>query len=91
MVEAELLFNGRDDEGDHNNRVHLTQVIELIELPPRDFLERRTESWRAFDHEGTLNTPSKSVHAHCLFNVDETQVLWHESHGGENDTIHWRE
>jgi serine/threonine-protein kinase SRPK3 len=52
MVEIKHLFRGHDDNGDHNNRVHMAQIVSLLGLPPKEFLQRSPQSWRLFDDDG---------------------------------------
>ncbi|EME41720.1 hypothetical protein DOTSEDRAFT_73941 [Dothistroma septosporum NZE10] len=46
------LFDGRDEEGLHNNRVHLGEMVGLIGHPPLDFQRRSENAWRVFDAQG---------------------------------------
>lgn len=60
MVQAQHLFDARDEEGYHNNRVHLGEMVGLLGHPPLDFQRRSEHSWRVFDDEGRLS----SLHRH---------------------------
>lgn len=52
MVEVDFLFDGYSDEGRHNNRFHMHEVICLLGEPPFEFLERSPHTWRLFDDRG---------------------------------------
>ncbi|KAK5169575.1 uncharacterized protein LTR77_005552 [Saxophila tyrrhenica] len=52
MIEVDHLFDGYDDEGYHNNGVHMREMVNLLGRPPRDFLSRSPHTWRLFDQEG---------------------------------------
>lgn len=54
MVEADHLFHGYDEEGYHNNRVHLGEMAGLLDHPPLKFLHHSVNSARVFDNEGYL-------------------------------------
>lgn len=52
MLEAERLFNGSDDEGLHNNRHHVNEMVGLLGEPPEAFLRRSPHARRLFDETG---------------------------------------
>lgn len=52
MIQVEHLFDGRDEEGHHNNRVHIGEMVGLMGHPPLDFQRRSAQAWRVFDAEG---------------------------------------
>lgn len=54
MLQLRHLFDGRDEEGYHNNRVHIGEMVGLIGHPPMDFQLRSAHAWRVFDAEGNL-------------------------------------
>lgn len=64
MVQAQYLFDGRDEEGYHNNRVHLGEMVGLLGYPPVEFQRRSEHAWRVFDNEGS---PSASAKMTILF------------------------
>ena len=50
MIENnEHLFNARDDEGNHNNRYHLAEMINSLGPPPTELLRRSPNTSRVFD------------------------------------------
>lgn len=61
MVQAQYLFDGRDEEGFHNNRVHLGEMVALVGHPPVDFQRRSEHAWRVFDDEGRLSGPESAT------------------------------
>ena len=54
MIQAQHLFDGYDEEGYHNNRVHLGEMAGLLGHPPLEFLQRSINPSRVFDDEGEL-------------------------------------
>lgn len=52
MVEVEHLFDGYSDEGRHNNKFHMHEIVCLIGEPLSEFLERSPHTWRLFDDQG---------------------------------------
>ncbi|KXT08415.1 hypothetical protein AC579_3809 [Pseudocercospora musae] len=53
MIQVQNLFDGYDEEGHHNNRVHLGEMAGLLGHPPLEFLHHSVNSSRVFDNEGT--------------------------------------
>lgn len=51
-MEVEHLFDGYDPDGFHNNRYHMLEMVNLLGLPPRDFLRRSPHTYRLFDDQG---------------------------------------
>lgn len=54
MIQVQYLFDGDDEEGYHNNRVHLGEMAGLLGHPPLEFLRHSVHSSRVFDNEGEL-------------------------------------
>lgn len=54
MIQVQHLFDGYDEEGYHNNRVHLGEMVGLLGHPPLEFLHHSINSSRVFDNEGEL-------------------------------------
>lgn len=52
MLEVDHLFDGYDEEGYHNNRVHVGEMVSLLGDPPQEFLRRSPNTWRLFDENG---------------------------------------
>lgn len=52
MLEVDHLFDGRDEEGLHNNRFHMREMVSLLGEPPAEFLRRSPQTWRLFDGAG---------------------------------------
>ncbi|KAM0701787.1 hypothetical protein Q7P35_010696 [Cladosporium inversicolor] len=52
MVEAKHLFDGYDEEGFHNYRCHMREIVCLLGEPPSIFLQRSLHTWRLFDDNG---------------------------------------
>jgi serine/threonine-protein kinase SRPK3 len=52
MLEVEYLFDGRNEENNHNNRLHMHEITSLLGEPPEEFLRARPHSWRLFDENG---------------------------------------
>ena len=52
MLEVDHLFDGSDDEGFHNNRFHMNEIVNLLGLPPKAFLRRSPHASRLFDDAG---------------------------------------
>ncbi|KAK3073003.1 hypothetical protein LTR53_005776 [Teratosphaeriaceae sp. CCFEE 6253] len=52
MLELDHLFVGEDEEGEHNNRLHMREIVNLLGEPPSGFLRRSPQSWRLFDELG---------------------------------------
>lgn len=55
MVEVDHLFDGYGEEGCHNNRIHMSEIVGLLGHPPQDFLRRSPHTWRLFDENGKLS------------------------------------
>lgn len=69
MIQAQHLFDGRDEEGYHNNRVHIGEMVNLVGHPPLDFQRRSAQAWRVFDYEGRL-----VYYAHAIEFSDRPQA-----------------
>jgi hypothetical protein len=54
MIEAKHLFDGYDEEGFHNHRYHMHEIVCLLRAPPSAFLKRSPHTWRLFDDNGKL-------------------------------------
>jgi hypothetical protein len=52
MIQAQHLFDGYDEEGYHNNRVHLGEMVGLLGHPSLAFQRRSEHSTRVFDENG---------------------------------------
>lgn len=52
MLENFHLFDARDDEGFHNNRYHIAEIIAFLGSPPKVFLQRSSKTSLVFDEEG---------------------------------------
>lgn len=68
MIEAKHLFNGYDEEGFHNHRCHMHQIVCLLGKPPSAFLQRSPHTWRLFDENG--KAPTKSHYFHQSIRTD---------------------
>lgn len=54
MVETKHLFDGYDEEGFHNHRCHMHEIVYLLRETPSIFLQRSPHTWRLFDDNGKL-------------------------------------
>ncbi|KAK3671788.1 hypothetical protein LTR78_008333 [Recurvomyces mirabilis] len=70
MLEVEHLFDGRDEDGQHNNRVHMHEIVSLLGNPPTELLRRSPQTWRLFDESG-IYQPSQYVSC-AVANLDVT-------------------
>lgn len=52
MIQCQHLFDGHEEEGYHNNRVHIGEMVSLLGHPPMELQHRSNNSWRIFDDEG---------------------------------------
>ncbi|KAK0263291.1 hypothetical protein B0A54_00652 [Friedmanniomyces endolithicus] len=52
MLEVDHLLDGTDEEGQHNNRLHMHEIVSLLSVPPFEFLRRSPQTWRLFDEFG---------------------------------------
>ncbi|KAK0326711.1 hypothetical protein LTR54_002322 [Friedmanniomyces endolithicus] len=52
MLEVDHLLDGTDEEGQHNNRLHMHEIVSLLSVPPFEFLRRSPQTWRFFDEFG---------------------------------------
>ncbi|KAK3057780.1 hypothetical protein LTR09_000855 [Extremus antarcticus] len=52
MLQGQHLFDGHDEVGYHNNRVHIGEMVGLLGHPPVDLQHRSANSWRVFDDGG---------------------------------------
>ncbi|KAF2774313.1 protein kinase [Teratosphaeria nubilosa] len=52
MLEGDHLFNGHDQDDQHNNRLHMSEIVILLGEPPAGFLRQSPHSWRLFDGSG---------------------------------------
>lgn len=58
MVQVQHLFDTHDETGQHNNRVHIGEMVgigEMVSLfgpPPMEMQRLSTNSWRIFDDKG---------------------------------------
>jgi hypothetical protein len=53
LVENKHLFDGRDEEGEHNNRFHISEMVAYIGVPPVEFQKRSEHAHRVFNEDGT--------------------------------------
>ncbi|KAK3071630.1 hypothetical protein LTR53_008272 [Teratosphaeriaceae sp. CCFEE 6253] len=65
MLEVDHLFVGEGEEGQHNNRLHMREIVNLSGEPSSEFLRRSPHSWRLFDELGkateTTYTAARSL------------------------------
>ena len=62
MVEAKHLFDGYDEEGFHNHRCHMHEIVSLLGDPPSKFLQRSPHTWRLFDENGEPSSGPYYLH-----------------------------
>ncbi|EXJ53505.1 uncharacterized protein A1O5_13281 [Cladophialophora psammophila CBS 110553] len=58
MMENKHLFDARDDEGLHNNRCHVAEMIAYLRTPLIEFQRRSTKTTLVFDEQGELEIAS---------------------------------
>lgn len=52
MIQISHLFNGRDEEGYHNNRVHIGEMVGLLGHPSMEMQRQSAHSSKVFDELG---------------------------------------
>ncbi|MCJ1259976.1 hypothetical protein MMC24_007816 [Lignoscripta atroalba] len=52
MMENKHLFDARDNEGLHNNRYHVAEMVAYLGIPPKEFQRRSSNTPLVFDEEG---------------------------------------
>ncbi|GIZ44122.1 hypothetical protein CKM354_000733100 [Cercospora kikuchii] len=52
MIKISHLFDGHDEEGYHNNRVHIGEMVGLLGHPPVEMQRQSAHAWRVFDEQG---------------------------------------
>ena len=95
MIEAKHLFDGYDEEGYHNNRCHMHEIVCLLGEPPSASLQRSSHTWRLFDENGKPPVESYSFHRSNQTNVsrrkmENTAVDQCHAPGHQDETIQWR-
>jgi serine/threonine-protein kinase SRPK3 len=53
LVENKHLFDGRDEEGEHNNRFHISEMVAYLGVPPIEFQKRSEHAHKVFNEDGT--------------------------------------
>ena len=57
MMENKHLFDARDNEGLHNNRYHVAEMVAYLGIPPKEFQRRSSNTPLVFDEEGESSPP----------------------------------
>lgn len=52
MIQISHLFDGHDEEGYHNNRAHIGEMVGLLGHPPMEMQRQSAHAWRVFDEQG---------------------------------------
>ncbi|KAG5302383.1 protein kinase [Histoplasma capsulatum G186AR] len=52
MIENKHLFDAQDDEGFHNNRYHIAEMVAYLSIPPKTFQQRSPNTPLVFDEAG---------------------------------------
>ncbi|CAK1363102.1 unnamed protein product [Cercospora beticola] len=52
MLQVSHLFDGHDEEGYHNNRVHIGEMVGLLGHPPMEMQRQSVHSSKVFDEQG---------------------------------------
>ena len=95
MAEAKHLFDGHDQEGRHNNRHHMHEMVCLLGEPPSTFLERSPHTWRLFGDNGRT-TPLDIEYAQlALLMSDSRRMEGRAAIGchairGPTESVEWR-
>jgi hypothetical protein len=78
MIENnEHLFDARDDEGFHNNRYHLAEMITYLGPPPTELLRRSPNTPRVFDEGGELEfSVRQSIADALLQEIGKAVLRW---------------
>lgn len=87
MLEVNHLFDGLDDEGFHNNRFHMNEIVSLLGLPPKASLGRSPHTSRLFDETG------ESCVLACLELISADQYACDQEIGSlilPSKLYHWR-
>jgi hypothetical protein len=57
MMENKHLFDARDDEGLHNHRYHVAEMIAYLGIPPKELQRRSSNTPLVFDEQGEWGMP----------------------------------
>jgi hypothetical protein len=95
MIEAKYLFNGYDEEGFHNHRYHMHEIVCLLGEPPSAFLQRSPHTWRLFDENGEPKVESRHLHQRILTDMsprkmESSAVDQRHVTGDQGETIKWK-
>ena len=68
LIENKHLFDGLDEEGYHNNRVHLSEMVAFLGIPPLAFQQRSEQAYRVFNEDGSSSSSPSAVSLADLYN-----------------------